>query len=73
MSTTVDPYFLSSTNSGGGSTTYITDYHYASASSNRVVLVGGAANYGALAGAFCLGSTLVSSDANRTVGGRLAR
>ena len=73
MSTTVDPYFLSSTNSGGGSTTYITDYHYASASSNRVVLVGGAAGAGALAGPFCLSSGIASSSAGRTFGGRLAR
>jgi hypothetical protein len=71
MSTTVDPYFLSSTNSGGGSTTYITDYHYATASSNRVVRVGGSAS-GAIAGAFCLFSADGSSYVLRDVGGRLA-
>jgi len=73
MSTTVDPYFLSSTNSGGGSSTYITDQHYASTSSNRVVIVGGSASNGALAGAFCLSSIVASSYATRVVGGRLAR
>jgi hypothetical protein len=72
MSTTVDPYFLSSTNSGGGSTTYITDYHFALASSNRGVFVGGAADYGAGAGAFCLFSYYASSFTNRTISGRLA-
>lgn len=68
-----DGYFLPSLNSGGGSTTYMTDYHYASAGANRVVLVGGSADLGALAGAFCLVSRDgVSSAANRLLGGRLA-
>jgi hypothetical protein len=67
-----DPYFLSTGDSGGGSTTYITDYHYASASSNRVVLVGGSASSGAGAGAFCLFSNVSSSSRYREFGGRLA-
>lgn len=67
-----EAYFLSSNNTGGGSTTYITDQHFASASTNRVVLVGGDADGGASAGAFCLLSNIVSSDAGRIVGGRLA-
>ena len=66
-----DPYFLSSSNSGGGSTTYTTDYHYASASSDRVVLVGGDADNGANAGAFCVSSNSDSSLAYRSVGARL--
>jgi hypothetical protein len=68
----VDGYFLSSSNTGASSTTYITDQHFASTSSNRVVLVGGAASAGASAGAFCLNSDLDSSNRNRGVGGRLA-
>ena len=69
----VDGYFLSSSNSGASSTTYITDQHYASTSSNRVVRVGSHAALGALAGAFCLVSSGASSDASRYFGGRLAR
>ena len=69
----VDGYFLSSSNSGASSTTYITDQHYASTSSNRVVRVGSHAALGALAGAFCLVSSDASSAANRYLGGRLAR
>jgi hypothetical protein len=65
-------YFLSSSNSGGSSTTYITDQHFASASSNRVVLVGGFAAVGAAAGAFCLDSLAASSFADRYIGARLA-
>jgi len=68
-----DPYFLSSSNSGGGSTTYMTDQHFASASSDRVVLVGGTAFNGALAGVFCLLSSTDSSSALRIIGARLAR
>jgi hypothetical protein len=68
----VDGYFLSSSNSGASSTTYITDQHFASTASNRVVLVGGTANLGADAGAFCLGSVSGSSSRDRTIGGRLA-
>jgi hypothetical protein len=68
----VDGYFLSSSNSGASSTTYITDQHFASASSNRVVRVGGIANIGADAGAFCLASNLDSGLRGRQFGGRLA-
>lgn len=67
-----DGYFLSSSNSGGSSTTYITDQHFAFTSSNRVVRVGGSANVGAGAGAFCLGSDVDSGYRNRSVGSRLA-
>jgi hypothetical protein len=67
-----EAYMLSSNNTGGGSTTYITDQQYATTSTNRVVLVGGDARGGALAGAFCLFSVDVSSVASRVVGGRLA-
>ena len=66
-----DPYMIPKTNSGG-SNTYITDYHYASASSNRVVIVSGGAGDGANAGGFILSSNNASSLANRAVGGRLA-
>lgn len=64
-------YFLSGDNTGGSSTTYLTDYHYASLSASRVVLVGGSANYGATAGGFCLVSSNDASTASRTVGARL--
>jgi hypothetical protein len=67
-----DGYFLSSLNAGASSTTYITDQHFANASSNRVVRVGGLASNGADAGAFCLSSASDSSNARRDVGGRLA-
>jgi len=67
-----DPYFLASDVSGGSSSTYITDRHYGSASSDRVVRVGGDAAVGAFAGVFCLRSDDVSSRAIRNVGGRLA-
>lgn len=65
-------YFLSGDNTGGSSATYLTDYHYASASASRVVLVGGGANSGAIAGAFCLASVNDAGAAARTVGARLA-
>jgi hypothetical protein len=67
-----DPYFLSSNNVGGGSASYITDQHFASTSSNRVVLVGGNASDGANAGAFSLLSGTDSGNRNRNRGGRLA-
>jgi len=66
-----DGYFLSSSNSGASSTTYITDQHFASTSSNRVVRVGGNVAVGANAGAFCLFSLNGSGDRIRFVGGRL--
>ena len=66
------PYFLPQSTSGGSSTTYVTDYQYASASSNRVVLVGGLASAGATAGAFCLTSAYDSSYRARYFGARLA-
>jgi hypothetical protein len=68
----VDPYMLSSLNEGAGSTTFITDQHFASTTSNRVVLVGGSASNGAAAGAFCLRSDVSSGNRSRTFGGRLA-
>lgn len=64
-------YFLSSNNVGGSSTTFVTDQHFATTSSNRVVSVGGGASVGANAGAFCLASSSDSSAAGN-FGGRLA-
>jgi hypothetical protein len=69
----IDDYFLSSTNSGGSSTSFITDQHFASTSSNRVVLVGGSAGAAADAGAFCLASNYGSGNRLRDIGARLAR
>jgi hypothetical protein len=66
-----DPYFLASEVSGSSST-YITDRHYGSASSNRVARVGGSAVDGASAGAFGLSANYDSSNAVRSLGGRLA-
>jgi hypothetical protein len=68
----IDNYFVPSSVSGGSSTTYLTDFWSGSASSNRVVLVGGAANAGASAGAFDVGADIDSSDRYRSVGARLA-
>ena len=64
-------YFLSGDNTGGSSTTYLTDYHVASASASRVVLVGGSASAGAIAGGFCLHSGSAAGNANRVIGARL--
>jgi hypothetical protein len=67
----VNGFFLSALNAGAGSTTYITDQHFANASSNRVVIVGGSADNGADAGAFAVSSNVVSSGRSRFRGGRL--
>jgi hypothetical protein len=67
----VNGFFLSSLNEGAGSTTFITDQHFASASSNRVVRVGGLASDGAIAGVFCVNSALASSSRGRNIGARL--
>ncbi len=67
----VNGFFLSALNAGAGSTTFITDQHFANASSNRVVRVGGSANTGASAGAFVVLSSDVSGNRVRGVGGRL--
>lgn len=66
-----DGYFLPSLNAGASSSTFITDQHFA-ATGNRVVAVGGSANNGAGAGAFCLNSANDSSNRSRIIGGRLA-
>jgi hypothetical protein len=67
----VDNYFLASNVTGGSSTTYLTDRHFGSASSNRVVRVGGDAGVGVDAGAFGVVAG-DSSTAARSIGGRLA-
>jgi len=61
---------------GGNSATYITDYYYtefdtAPAGGWRVVRMGGCADDGANAGAFCVTSHVSSSSANPIFGGRL--
>jgi len=70
----VDNYFLASSVTGGSSTTYLTDRHFGSASGNRVVVVGGNAGSGAVAGAFCVGADdgIDSSARSRNIGARLA-
>lgn len=66
------PYFLPSSNSGASSSTYLTDYHYASTATSRVVRVGGSALSGADAGAFWLSSGDSASFSARNFGARLA-
>ena len=68
----VDNYFLASSVTGGSSTTYLTDQHFGSATSNRVVRVGGSAGFGAAAGAFSVNADSASSLAIRDFGGRLS-
>ena len=65
-------YFLSGDNTGGSSTTYLADQHFANASLSRVVIVGGSAALGAIAGSFCLASLDDAGAAARTLGARLA-
>jgi hypothetical protein len=67
----IDNYFLASSVSGGSATTYMTDQHFGSASSNRVVGVGSSASGGATAGAFSVIAG-ASSARDRTIGARLA-
>lgn len=68
----IDDYFIPSSVSGGSTTTFLTDQWFGSTSSNRVVLVGGGADRGALAGAFGVNASGASSLSDRAVGGRLA-
>lgn len=58
---------------GGSSSTYWCDYHYTYTSANRmqVVLVGGYADYGSIAGLACVRTNDAPSDANRNLGSRL--
>lgn len=67
----VEAHFLAASVTGGSSATYITDAQYGSASTNRVVCVGGGAD-GARAGAFYVDASDDSSNASRKLGGRLA-
>lgn len=68
--------FLPSLASGGSSTTYLSDYYYTYFNDNpdsgwRVARLGGHANGGASAGAFCWDAVGDSSYSNSIVGGRL--
>ena len=58
---------------GGSSSTYWCDYYYAYTSDNRmqVVLVGGNADYGSIAGLACVNANLAPSAASRHFGSRL--
>lgn len=68
----VDFAFLpQSVGSGATSTAYITDRHYGSASTNRVLCVGGAARNGAAAGFFAAYANGASSLRGRDIGSRL--
>jgi hypothetical protein len=68
----VDPYFLAE-GVGGSDSQYITDIHFGSSSTNRVVLVGGDADRGGLAGVFAVRVSFDSGFRGRRRGGRLAR
>jgi hypothetical protein len=68
----IDPYFLGGLTAGASSTSYITDQQFGTASSNRVVLFGGDAQFGASAGAFLWNLSIDSSLRNRSSGARLA-
>lgn len=58
---------------GGSSSTYWCDYYYTYTSANRmqVVLVGGNADYGSIAGLACVNANLAPSAAARYFGSRL--
>jgi hypothetical protein len=56
----------------GADATYVSDYYYQS-TGWCVVLLGGRANNGANAGAFCMYANSAASDSAVTIGGRLAR
>lgn len=58
---------------GGSSSTYWCDYYYAYTSDNRmqVVMVGGNADYGSIAGLACVNANLAPSAAARYFGSRL--
>ena len=58
---------------GGSSSTYWCDYYYTNTSANRmqVVLVGGNADYGSIAGLACVNANLAPSAAARYFGSRL--
>lgn len=62
-----------STEVGGSSSTYWCDYYYTNTSANRmqVVLVGGNADYGSIAGLACVNANLAPSAAARYFGSRL--
>jgi hypothetical protein len=68
----VDNFFIATSVSGGSSTTFLTDQHFGSTAADRVVLVGGEASDGALAGAFLVNANIASSAAARSIGARLA-
>ena len=68
-----DGYFLPSNSTGGSTTTYLTDYLYASASLNRVLIAGGAAVTAGYAGVFCLAASNSSASRDRSISARLAR
>ena len=65
--------FLPNNATGAASNTYLTNYFYASATANRVLLFGGGAATAAYAGAFCLLANDSSGDSRRNVSARLAR
>jgi hypothetical protein len=57
---------------GGSASTFITDRWFGSTSDDRVVLVGGDAALGAIAGVFAVNADRASSNAVRNLGCRLA-
>jgi len=67
-----DYFFVATSVSGGSTSTFATDQWFGSTSDDRVVLVGGVAIIGAAAGVFVVNVSAASSDAARSIGGRLA-
>jgi hypothetical protein len=67
----IEGFFLAAT-LGGTTSQYVTDTHYGSSTSSRVLRVGGAAHNAGLAGVFAAYASNSSGDRNRTVGSRLA-
>lgn len=68
-----DGYFLPSNATGGSTTTYLTDYLYANASLNRVLIAGGAASGAGTTGVFFLDAGNYSAIRLRIISARLAR
>ena len=67
-----DYFFVATSVTGGSASTFITDGYFGSTSDDRVVLVGGNASSGAVAGAVLVSADNVSSIASRARGARLA-
>lgn len=68
----IDNYMLPANATGGSTSTYLTDYLYAITDTNRVLFVGGNADYGGAAGVFCAYANSSSGGRSRSISSRLA-